>query len=101
LLAQQVLPVKTSNGKISFHDARTQQPVNSLLWNDVEDPVNGFFLVYKNGKSGFVRSNGQWLGNTLYDEVRNFHHQITAVKISDKWGFINNSGKIIAHGDKK
>ena len=48
---------------------------------------------YYNGKLGFVDTTGQELNLNKYNEAKDFHEGLAAVKKGKKWGYINNSGE--------
>lgn len=68
--------------------------------------VNGFAIVYRNDRVAFIDKRGVILSRYSYShnlpqvpwyfEAKEFSENIAAVKvITDKWGFVNNKGRII------
>lgn len=66
--------------------------------------VNGFAMVYRNDRVAFIDKKGEILSRysdnlpqiPWYFEAKDFSENIAAVKVvTDKWGFVNNNGKII------
>jgi WG containing repeat len=47
-------------------------------------------------KVGFVTETGEWIaGGAIYDDADAFSEGMAAVKIGEKWGYINSAGKMI------
>ena len=44
------------------------------------------------GKWGFVNDKGEPICEFIYDEVRDYSENIAAVRINDKWGYIDEKG---------
>lgn len=61
--------------------------------------ANYIFRVKKNGKFGYV-DRGTGTGPSCvkidpsYDDAKAFHHGLAAVKLSGKWGYINQNGEV-------
>jgi len=51
-------------------------------------------LVNDNSLFGYIDANGNTIIELKYPEARPFSDKLAGVKISDKWGFINNSGAV-------
>ena len=58
--------------------------VDGLTW--VNDPISHLY--------GFIRRDGSYLADPIYEEADNFWEGFAAVKSKGKWGFISNSGAI-------
>jgi hypothetical protein len=61
----------------------------------VEAESEGYRAIKKDGKWGFVDSQGRLRIANRYDAVLSFSEGLAAFSILKKWGFINNSDKII------
>ena len=48
-----------------------------------------YTMKEKLGKWGFVNQNGEPICEFIYDEVRSFSEGLAAVRVNDKWGYIN------------
>ncbi len=55
----------------------------------------GYAAVKKNGKWGFINTDGNFVIEPAYDDARSFSNDLAAVKIGDKWGFIDPEGKLV------
>lgn len=55
----------------------------------------GYAAVKKDGKWGFVNTDGNLVIQPAYDDARSFSNDLAAVKIGDKWGFINPEGALV------
>lgn len=81
--------IDTLGNKILSHQFQTNN-----LFHD------GFCMVYKDKKFGFIDKTGQLKIDFLYDNARNFHQGVAPVCIgqnsnTDKWGLIDQKGKFI------
>lgn len=62
---------------------------------DVIPFTEGFLPIqYREGKFGFMRMNNRSAFGK-YDEVMNFSNGMAAVRIGEKWGFINQNGDVV------
>ncbi len=93
--AGSVIAIKTTGSKYQFVNKQTLVPVNDMVWNDVDAFVNGFAIVYRNGKSLLVNENGRLISPLEFDGVRNFSNKLSAVKKNGRWGFMDVSGKLV------
>ena len=50
---------------------------------------SNFKPFIENEKYGFTDENGNTIVKAKFDEVRNFHEGMAAVRKKDKWGFVN------------
>ncbi len=58
--------------------------------------ANGSYAaVKKDGKWGFVDTEGKMVISPQFEDARSFSYGHAAVKQNGKWGFINNSGKVV------
>ncbi len=69
-------------GNERFEDAR--------LFSD-----KGYAAVKKDGKWGFVDTEGALVIQPAFDSARSFANDLAAVKIGDKWGFIDPKGALV------
>ena len=68
------------------------KPTAGIDW--INPGAEGLFPAGKNGKSGFVNSEGEWVIEPNYAEVANFNENIAFFRNSPKWGLIGTDGKI-------
>ena len=62
-------------------------------YDGIADFCNGFALVEKDGKRGFVDQTGKEVIPCVYEGSWNFHEGLAAVKKDGKWGCIDKTGK--------
>jgi len=55
----------------------------------------GFAAVRKNGKWGFIDTNGAVMIEFIYDEALSFGQHLAAVKKGDFWGYISKHGNLV------
>ncbi len=55
----------------------------------------GWAAVKKNGRWGFVDTDGVMRIECQYEDARSFSFGLAAVKIEDKWGFIDPNGMVV------
>jgi hypothetical protein len=60
----------------------------------VEEQVE-LFLVWVDGKGGYIDKTGQIVINPQFNCALDFHEGLAAVEIGDKWGFINKAGELV------
>ncbi|MGZ4099837.1 MAG: WG repeat-containing protein [Bacteroidia bacterium] len=60
---------------------------NGICWASVEKE--------KKYLSGLIDFKGQPLSEFVYDEVKYFSEGLSAVRINDKWGFVDTTGKLV------
>ena len=74
-------------------------PKYSLIINndkvDEKSVSEGFFLVQKEDKYGYVDTNGVEIVAPKYEDARKFIKDLAPVKLNGKWGFINKKGEIV------
>lgn len=56
---------------------------------------DGFTHVTRDGKSGFVNSNGKLVIPCIYDDAQDFSEGLAAVMTKGKWGFIDYEGRLV------
>jgi hypothetical protein len=78
-----------------FVYAKTQTPVNSLIWDEAEAFVNGYSRVLLHNQFSFVDLSGKPISSLTFDAARNYSHKLAAVRKESGWGFINESGKVV------
>ncbi len=64
----------------------------------------GYAAVKKEGKWGFIDTDGVLVIQPAYDDARSFSNDLAAVKVGNKWGFIDPEGKLVieaAYDDAK
>ncbi len=79
----------STNQAISQTSPINYTPINSVM---VEEP---FFADQKDGKWGFVNTQGVPMIVYAFDEVRPFSLGLAAVRQGTHWGFIDKSGRLI------
>jgi hypothetical protein len=57
--------------------------------------IEGFAVVTKNGKKGYINTNGEETIKCVYDDAIDFSEGLAAVQLNGKWGFINSKGEFI------
>ena len=57
-----------------------------------------YIIAKKNGKYGIIDKRNHLVLDFIYDSVHPFFEGLAAVKIDDKWGFVNEGGESIAYG---
>lgn len=62
----------------------------------VDDCVCGLAKVSKDGKFGFVNSEGKLIVALEYDEALAFNEGLSAVKKGNKWGYLDSTGKVVS-----
>ena len=55
----------------------------------------GFAVVLKDGKWGYINTKGEQIVECKFDEVRDFNEGFASVKKDGKWGYINTKGEQI------
>lgn len=93
--AETIPAVKAAGSKFQLVDAKTRQPLNNLLWDEVEPFHNGFARVLYNNRFGFVNKHAKLISPAEFENARNFSNGFAAVAKNGRWGFINQSGSII------
>ncbi|WP_408072012.1 WG repeat-containing protein [Butyrivibrio sp. JL13D10] len=72
----------------------TMQKVGSGVYEDVKGFVDGTFAaVKKDGKWGFVDTNGNYIIKPKYEDAFSFANGLAPVKSGGSWGFINSDDK--------
>lgn len=83
------------NGKLYFIDT-TGAILSTISYSNVNDISEGFAIVYtENSMCFFINKFGKKLSNVEYERAHPFHEGIAAVRVDDKWGFIDTNGKMI------
>lgn len=57
--------------------------------------VDGLALVGKDGKWGFINTDGQEQIPLRYDDLNPFSEGLADVRLGGKWGFVNAEGKVV------
>ena len=58
----------------------------------VGDFLDGYAIVRKGDKWGFISIDGKIIGEIKYDTVREFEGEFARVELDGQWGFINRQG---------
>ena len=70
-----------------------------LLLQDEYDWVDyfseGLAPVMKNGKFGYINTEGKLVISLQFDETKPFYGAYAAVKMNNAWGFINKKGEVV------
>lgn len=69
-----------------FEDIKTDKK------NFYENVIGDYAVVKKNGLWGYIREDGTWLSECVYEDAYPFHDGIAAVKKNGKAGFIREDG---------
>lgn len=56
--------------------------------------VEGLATTTLNGQDGYMNLKGEVVIKRSFDEAKRFRHAVAAVRIKDKWGFIDKTGRI-------
>ena len=79
-----------SNNEQKYFDYEGNEKENKEILN------NKLFADVKNGKWGFIDSNGNVIVDYIYDNVTEFNsYGFAGIKKDGKWGSINDEGKVI------
>lgn len=79
-----------SNNEQKYFDSEGNEKENKEILN------NKLFADVKNGKWGFIDSNGNVIVDYIYDNVTEFNsYGFAGIKKDGKWGSINDEGKVI------
>lgn len=68
---------------------------------NLSDPIDSFsedglaFMADENGRYGYIDKNGNWAIKAQYTEAKSFSNGFAAVRIGDKYGFIDTKGIVI------
>lgn len=80
-------------------DARAEKIDRQLFVRFVDQigtfSEEGLASFEKNGKWGYLNTDGEIVINAKYDMAYEFSEGLAAVKLADKWGFINPEGKVV------
>lgn len=58
---------------------------------------DGLIIAKKNGKYGFINTEGKEVISFLYDYVMMFHEGLAPVKLGKNWGYIDNDAKEVIY----
>ena len=87
-----------------FEKQNILTPQKAFKYQKWFDGVGGFkeglATVNLNGKSSFINTNGELIGNgnLWFDFVWSFKEGLAKVKLNGKWSFINTKGELIGDG---
>ena len=75
---------------------RKGETIGDLTFDDAKAfPEDGYAAVCKDGKWGFVNSDGELAIDYLFDDVRNMTNGFAAVCQDGLWGYIDSSGNLV------
>ena len=60
--------------------------------------TGGRFLIFVNGKVGYIDRAGRIVIKPQYEDSWGFHEGFARVRTSGKWGFIDETGKMVIPG---
>lgn len=69
------------------------QPQANADW--IKSGSEGLFPAGKNGKAGFVNSDGEWMIEAKFEDTGRFSEQRAPYKSSGSWGLIDTGGRVI------
>ena len=78
--------------------ANNNEYEDTTLWLCCEeDNPSTLSLVHKQGKYAFMKINesDSIINNQWFEDARNYSHGLWAVKLNDKWGFVDTTGNIV------
>ena len=58
-------------------------------------PEVGLFSLWQDDKNGFVDATGKEVVPLVYDEVEGFSEGLAAVRVGDKWGYVNAQSEVV------
>ncbi len=88
ILLSLLLSILTASSRISA------QPT-PFIYDFVQSFHEGFAMVMKDGKCGFIGRTGKVVIPFIYDDAISFSEGLAAVKKEGKWGFIDKSGNLL------
>ena len=68
-------------------------------WEDAKDFSEGFAAVKKDGKWGFINTDGELIIDCVYDSVGSFSEGLCAVQTGYEWDYIDADGKTVIDGN--
>ncbi|MEN9963857.1 MAG: hypothetical protein RL582_952, partial [Bacteroidota bacterium] len=100
-----LLSVQLFGQSSSSEKTRNSVPQNNVVssqtnftitneWDEIEPFYNGFARVLLGQKFTFINKKGAAISAVIFDGARNFSKGMVAVQQEEKWGFMDESGKI-------
>ncbi|MCT4592678.1 MAG: WG repeat-containing protein [Anaeromicrobium sp.] len=87
-------PRQSKDDKIGFLNLEGQEIVEpKYKKNEILSYSEGFIGIKNNEKWGYLDINGKMVIEPKFDEAGWFYGGVAAVKIEDKWYFINEKGE--------
>ena len=71
---------------------------DQCIYTDI-DNEHILWLVKSEGRYGFVNDHGNIVIPLIFSDANSFYHGMAAVRLDDKWGLIDTSGKLIIPND--
>jgi len=68
---------------------------NVVIYEEINEPTEDFYLVAKDGKYGFLNKKGEVVVSLKYTDALPFKQGVAAVGIDGNWFFIDKTGKQI------
>lgn len=90
-----IAPIATLDDKFGYVNRDGKIFALGLSKISVRPDSEGLLVYYKDGKHGFVDTNGEVVIKPQFDDVREFSDGMAAVKLNNKWGYINKNGKMV------
>jgi len=75
-----------------YVDGKTRICSTGKIYDTVGFFVNGYAIVEKNKKFGFIDQKGKEICKICYDDVGDFEEDVAEIMINDDYGYINNEG---------
>lgn len=93
---REILPDGTEK-EISFEGITLKRTSPPIVENAeiVSQEHEGFRGIKRNGKYGFIDTDGRLRIANRYEGIGDFHQGLAAVRILGKWGFVNGQDKIV------
>lgn len=83
--------VKDAKGNIAFINPKGEMVINARVYDDVGDFSEGKAWVKKNGKYGYINTEGRLVIDTLFTYASNFNNNLAYVAIGQRQGVIRNA----------
>lgn len=86
--------LKTDQVSILADDLGMTIVERSSGYEDFDSFGEGYISAKKNGRWGFLDSQGRLRISNRYEEVKSFNEGLAPIKLRDKWGFIDKDEKL-------
>jgi hypothetical protein len=88
--------VSGNNRKYYFSDGKLNPMTFGNKWGSRFCDGREHVIGLQNGKSGFITETGKWVTDGgIYDAATNFSEGMAAVRVKQKWGYIDLNGKMV------